>query len=157
MVFGLLLAGLSVVPGTAKSGPRPTPGPVPAVSRVVLDSLRHLLTLPQTDFDRVLLLCQVSDQLWTQRTDSAAVYAQRALALARRVHYRHGEGEALNRLGAALRESNLARSLELFQQSLRIARATHDQALTAQNLRSIGIITCTCATSARGWPTTFRP
>lgn len=112
----------------------------PAVSRVVLDSLRQLLRLPQTDYDRVLLLCQVSDQLWTQRTDSAAVYAQRALALARRVGYRHGEGEALNRLGAALRESNLARSLELFQQSLHIARATRDQALTAQNLRSIGII-----------------
>ena len=139
-MFGLLLAGLGVGRGPARAGPRPTPGPVPAVSRVVLDSLRHLLTLPQTDFDRVLLLCQVSDQLWTQRTDSAAVYAQGALALARRVHYRHGEGEALNRLGAALRESNLARSLELFQQSLRIARATHDQALTAQNLRSIGII-----------------
>ncbi len=139
-MFGLLLAGLGVGRGPARAGPGPTPGPVPAVSRVVLDSLRHLLTLPQTDFDRVLLLCQVSDQLWTQRTDSAAVYAQGALALARRVHYRHGEGEALNRLGAALRESNLARSLELFQQSLRIARATHDQALTAQNLRSIGII-----------------
>ncbi|WP_345055310.1 tetratricopeptide repeat-containing sensor histidine kinase [Hymenobacter glaciei] len=118
----------------------PGPKPVPAVSHVVLDSLRHLLQLPQTDYDRVLLLCQVSDQLWTQRTDSAAVYAQQALALARRVHYRHGEGEALNRLGAALRESNLARSLELFQQSLHIARATRDRALTAQNLRSIGII-----------------
>ncbi|MDQ2792695.1 MAG: ATP-binding protein [Bacteroidota bacterium] len=131
--LGLLLA-TSCLPAKA------APVAPPAVSRVVLDSLRRLLKLPQTEYDRVLLLCQVSDQLWTQRTDSAAVYAQRALALARRVHYRHGEGEALNRLGAALRESNLARSLELFQQSLRIARATRDQALTAQNLRSIGII-----------------
>ena len=131
--LGLLLA-TSCLPAAA------TPVAQPAVSRVVLDSLRQLLKLPQTDYDRVLLLCQVSDQLWTQRTDSAAVYAQRALALARRVHYRHGEGEALNRLGAALRESNLARSLELFQQSLHIARATRDQALIAQNLRSIGII-----------------
>ena len=137
LAFGLLLAQLCLRAGPAVAAPRPTP---PAVSHVVLDSLRQLLKLPQTDYDRVLLLCQVSDQLWTQRTDSAAVYAQRALVLARRVGYRHGEGEALNRLGAALRESNLARSLELFQQSLRIARATRDQALTAQNLRSIGII-----------------
>ncbi|MCI1189957.1 ATP-binding protein [Hymenobacter sp. DH14] len=129
-----LLLAAPCLPATA------APGAPPAVSRVVLDSLRQLLKLPQTDYDRVLLLCQVSDQLWTQRTDSAAVYAQRALVLARRVGYRHGEGEALNRLGAALRESNLARSLELFQQSLHIARATRDQALTAQNLRSIGII-----------------
>ena len=131
--LGLLLAVSCLVAKAAPVAP-------PAVSRVVLDSLRQLLKLPHTDYDRVLLLCQMSDQLWTQRTDSAAVYAQRALALACRVGYRHGEGEALNRLGAALRESNLARSFELFQQSLRIARATRDQALTAQNLRSIGII-----------------
>ena len=135
------VAGLSLllaVPYAAAAAP--VAPPAQAVSCMVLDSLRQLLRLPQTNYDRVLLLCQVSDQLWTQRTDSAAVYAQRALVLARRVGYRHGEGEALNRLGAALRESNLARSLELFQQSLRIARATRDQALTAQNLRSIGII-----------------
>ena len=97
--------------------------PAPPQSRAI-DSLRHLLSLPQTDYNRVILLCQVSDQLWTQRTDSAAVYAIEALRLARRTNYQHGEGEALNRLGAALRESNLARALELFQQSLRIARAT---------------------------------
>ncbi len=105
-----------------------------------VDSLLKLLTQPRPDTERVMLLCQVSDQLWTQRTDSAAVYARKALALARRIGYRHGEGEALNRLGAALRESNLARALELFQQALRIAQATHDRALEAQNLRSIGII-----------------
>jgi signal transduction histidine kinase len=115
------------------------PLPVPTQSRTV-DSLRGLLARPQPDPRRVILLCQLSDQLWTQRTDSAAVYAIKALTLARRIGYRHGEGEALNRLGAALRESNLARSLELFQQSLRIAKATRDRALEAQNLRSIGII-----------------
>ena len=126
--------------GRPAAAARPV-GPAPlAVSRVVLDSLRHLLTLPQTDYDRVLLLCQVSDQVWTQRTDSAAHYAQQALALARRVGYRRGQGEALNRLGAALRESNLARSLELFQESMRIGRAIHNPALVARNLRSIGII-----------------
>ena len=137
----LLLAGFltALLPGPGQSaGPL---APLPhAPPRLVLDSLRRLLVLPQTDYDRVLLLCQVSDQLWTQRTDSAAVYARQALVLARRVGYRHGEGEALNRLGAALRESNLARALELFQQSLRIAQATRDRALEAQNLRSIGII-----------------
>ncbi|GAB3292504.1 hypothetical protein GCM10027511_05670 [Hymenobacter humi] len=115
------------------------PLPVPTQSRTV-DSLRGLLARPQPDTRRVILLCQLSDQLWTQRTDSAAVYAIKALTLARRIGYRHGEGEALNRLGAALRESNLARSLELFQQSLHIAKATRDRALEAQNLRSIGII-----------------
>ncbi|OGX81321.1 hypothetical protein BEN48_06255 [Hymenobacter glacialis] len=127
----LLLLGVAAAPARAL--------PPPPQSRAI-DSLRYLLSLPQTDYDRVILLCQVSDQLWTQRTDSAAVYAIKALTLARRVNYRNGEGEALNRLGAALRESNLARALELFQQSLRIAKATRDPALEAQNLRSIGII-----------------
>ncbi|WP_226163244.1 tetratricopeptide repeat-containing sensor histidine kinase [Hymenobacter terricola] len=127
----LLLAGPAVA--AAGAGPKPAPS-------IAVDSLRRLLTLPQTDYDRVLLLCQVSDQLWTQNTDSAAVYARRALALAQRIHFRSGEGEALNRLGAALRESNLARALEVFQQSLRIAETIHDRALMAQNLRSIGII-----------------
>ncbi|WP_460617145.1 tetratricopeptide repeat-containing sensor histidine kinase [Hymenobacter ruber] len=130
--LGILLAVLLAGPGPA-AAVAPSPG-------AAVDSLRHLLTLPQTDFDRVTLLCQISDQLWTQRTDSAAVYANKALALARRIHYQQGEGAALNRLGAALRESNLARSLEVFQQSLRIAETTHDQGLIAQNLRSIGII-----------------
>jgi two-component system NtrC family sensor kinase len=114
--------------------------PAAPTQSVAVDSLRRLLARPLPDTSRVMLLCQVSDQLWTQRTDSAAVYALKALSLARRIHYRHGEGEALNRLGAALRESNLSRSLEVFQQSLRIAKATHDRALEAQNLRSIGII-----------------
>ncbi|ALW84811.1 hypothetical protein AUC43_06755 [Hymenobacter sedentarius] len=108
---------------------------------LTIDSLRRLLAQPnQADTNRVMLLCQISDQLWTQRTDSAAVYALKALTLARRIGHHRGEGEALNRLGAALRESNLARALEVFQQSLRIAKATHDPALEAQNLRSIGII-----------------
>ena len=129
-----LLAAVLALAGSTPAGAQPTHRGQP------VDSLKHLLALPQTDHDRVLLLCQISDQLWTQRTDSAAVYATRALALARRIGYRHGEGEALNRLGAALRESNLSRALELFQQSLRIAQATHDRALEAQNLRSIGII-----------------
>ena len=114
--------------------------PAVAAPPKTLDSLRHLLRQPLADTDRVQVLCQISDQLWTQRTDSAAVYARRALALAQRIGDQRGQGAALNRLGAALRESNLARSLELFQQSLHIAQTTHDRALTAQNLRSIGII-----------------
>jgi two-component system NtrC family sensor kinase len=130
--LGIVLAMLLAGPGPAAAV---TPSPGAAV-----DSLRHLLTLPQTDVARVALLCQISDQLWTQHTDSAAVYANKALALARRIHYQQGEGAALNRLGAALRESNLARALEVFQQSLHIAETTHDQGLIAQNLRSIGII-----------------
>ena len=134
-VAALLLLWLA---GPAGAGAVVSEGPPPAEEG--LDSLRHLLRLPQTDYDRVLLLCQVSDQLWTQNTDSAAVYARQALVLARRIGYHHGEGEALNRLGAALRESNLAQALEVFQQSLRIAQTTHDRALEAQNLRSIGII-----------------
>ena len=110
-----LLVGLLAGPAAAQLRPRP------AQSQAV-DNLLALLAAPQPDTARVLLLCRLSDQLWTQRTDSAAVYARKALALARRTGYRRGEGAALNRLGAALRESNLARALE------------------AQNLRSIGII-----------------
>ncbi|GAA3933160.1 tetratricopeptide repeat-containing sensor histidine kinase [Hymenobacter algoricola] len=105
-----------------------------------LNALRQQLQQPLPDSSRVLLLCKGSDQYWALRTDSAEAYAQRALALARRIGYRHGECAALNRLGAALRESNLSRALELFQQSLRLAETTHDVAMQAQNLRSIGII-----------------
>ena len=76
------LAVLLASPGPVVGG-APTPG-------VAVDSLRHLLALPQTDFNRVTLLCQISDQLWTQHTDSAAVYANKALALARRIHYQQG-------------------------------------------------------------------
>ncbi len=126
---------LLALPQPATAAPRAATQPRPAA-----DSLRQLLAAPQPDTVRVLLLCQLSDQVWTQRTDSAAVYANQALALARGIGFRRGEGEALNRLGAALRESNLSKALELFQQSLRIAEDLHDRNLVAQNLRSIGII-----------------
>lgn len=133
--FGLSVAWL--LAGPARAGVTGLPA---APQSAAVDSLRHLLSQPQPDTLRVTLLCHLSDQLWTQRTDSAAVYAHQALVLARRIGHHRGEGAALNRLGAALRESNLARALELFQESLRLAEATHDQALVAQNLRSIGII-----------------
>ncbi|UOG73640.1 ATP-binding protein [Hymenobacter tibetensis] len=107
---------------------------------LALNELRAQARQEQIDSSRVLLLCKISDQYWALSTDSAAAYAERALALAQRIKYRHGEGEALNRLGAALRESNLARALELFQLSLRLAESIHDRPLQAQNLRSIGII-----------------
>ena len=136
-VLLLVLLLVFLLAGARPAAAVPTPENAQSLA---VDSLLQLLTQPRPDTERVMLLCQVSDQLWTQRTDSAAVYARKALALARRIGYRHGEGEALNRLGAALRESNLARALELFQQSLRIAQARHDRALEAQNLRSIGII-----------------
>jgi len=105
-----------------------------------LDSLQALEQLPQSDSSRVQLLCRISDQLWASDTEAAAAYSRRALALARRTHNRAGEGAALNRLGAALRESNLARALELFQESWRLGRELRDTTLQAQNLRSIGII-----------------
>ncbi|MDU0372486.1 ATP-binding protein [Hymenobacter endophyticus] len=105
-----------------------------------LDSLQALEQQPQTDSSRIQLLCRISDQLWASDTEAAARYSRRALALARRTHNRRGEGAALNRLGAALRESNLARALELFQTSLHLAEQVGDTALQAQNMRSIGII-----------------
>lgn len=105
-----------------------------------IEKLNAQMHKSRTDSSRVLLLCKISDQYWALNTDSAAAYAQRALSLAQSTSYRHGEGEALNRLGAALRESNLARALQLFQLSLRLAEQTHDRPLQAQNLRSIGII-----------------
>ncbi|UOQ71820.1 tetratricopeptide repeat-containing sensor histidine kinase [Hymenobacter cellulosilyticus] len=125
LLLFLLVAGSS----------RPAFGQSPA-----LDSLRRLAAQPQPDTSRVLLFCAISDQYWVLRTDSAEAYSRRALALARQTRYVHGEGEALNRLGAALRERNLARALELFQESLQLAEAHHDLRLQAQNLRSIGII-----------------
>ncbi|RIY10782.1 hypothetical protein D0T11_08960 [Hymenobacter rubripertinctus] len=111
-----------------------------APHRSSVDSLQLLLAQARTDSSRVELLYRLSDQFWASDTDSAAVYARRSLALARRTGNRRGEGAALNRLGAALRESNLAEALRLFQHSLRIGQQLRDTSLQAQNLRSIGII-----------------
>ncbi|NVO32887.1 ATP-binding protein [Hymenobacter lapidiphilus] len=108
--------------------------------RSSVDSLQALLAQSRTDSSRVELLYMLSDQLWASDTDAAARYARRSLALARRTGNRRGEGAALNRLGAALRESNLSRALQLFQESLHIGEEINDLGLQAQNLRSIGII-----------------
>ncbi|MBT9393687.1 hypothetical protein KLP40_10980 [Hymenobacter sp. NST-14] len=112
----------------------------PSAHRSAIDSLRQLVLQTPADSSRVELLYRLSDQFWASNTDSAAAYAHRSLALARQLGHRRGEGAALNRLGAALRESNLAEALRLFQQSLRIGQQLRDTSLQAQNLRSIGII-----------------
>ncbi len=124
--------GLLALPEARAQRPQP--------ARSGADSLQVLLAHARTDSSRVKLLYLLSDQLWASDTEAAAVYARRSLALARRTGNRRGEGAALNRLGAALRESNLSQALQLFQESLRLGEKINDLGLQAQNLRSIGII-----------------
>lgn len=131
LVLGCIL-GLFALGEARAQPPRPP--------RSSVDSLQALLAQARTDSSRVELFYLLSDQLWASDTEAAAVYARRSLALARRTGNRRGEGAALNRLGAALRESNLSQALQLFQESLRIGEELKDLGLQAQNLRSIGII-----------------
>ena len=109
-------------------------------ARSSVDSLQQLLRQARTDSSRVKLLYRSATSSGPPIPRPLPLYARRSLALARRTGNRRGEGAALNRLGAALRESNLSQALQLFQESLRLGEKINDVGLQAQNLRSIGII-----------------
>lgn len=75
------------------------------------------------------------------RPESAMQIARKALSESRRLHFSRGEVRALIRMGIIYDvQSNNARAIEMYQQSLDLCRKTNDLKAWASNLNNLGLI-----------------
>nr|MBA2501010.1 two-component sensor histidine kinase [Chitinophagaceae bacterium] len=105
------------------------------------DSLRRLLDITKEDTSRVLTTIDMGLQYRNTNPDSTIYYCEKALTLARQIHFKRGEAYALTTIGLALREKgDLPKSLELNIQALQIAETNNYTIEAAFCLRRIGLV-----------------
>ena len=103
------------------------------------DSIRRVLAHTAPDSGRVQQLLKLAYTYRASRPDSTLRLARRALALARHLGFRQGEGRALGVLGSALRDrGELPRAVACLLAARRLGRATHDAEGEAFSLNSLG-------------------
>ncbi|CAN5921903.1 hypothetical protein BH24BAC1_BH24BAC1_33920 [soil metagenome] len=87
------------------------------------DSLKHLLSLSKQDTSRVLILAELTEAYRNVRPDSAMLYGQQALNLARESNFPTGEIEALLSISVVQRElGNLPYALNVALKALKITQ-----------------------------------
>ena len=105
-----------------------------------IDSLKHQLCLEQNDTSRVILLYNLSYAYYYSQQDSALLYGQKALDLARQIDFPKGEVCALTYLGITYNSlDNSTKALELFLKGLNICESNNiNGPLKAEILYSAG-------------------
>ena len=104
-----------------------------------IDSLKHLLQTEKQDSNRCLLLEQLGFQYQGLKPDSALIYAQYGLLLARKINYLKGEVKCLSRIGSIYSiTGDGAKGLELMLQSLKMSEHLNDQETRGNIIRLIG-------------------
>jgi tetratricopeptide (TPR) repeat protein len=107
----------------------------------VISSLRSQLEQTMSDTARVELLRKLSMQIQSVKPDSALLFAQQGLALARKVNYKKGEADCLDRLGVVLwKNGKYDRALSYALESLKIREENKDRSGQLVSLNDIGII-----------------
>ncbi len=91
------------------------------------DSLKHELTITTQDTSRVLILAKLGEAYRYTIPDSALVYGQQSLSLARQIKFFKGEVDALLSISVVLRElGNFPKALETALKALKIAEDNHN-------------------------------
>jgi tetratricopeptide (TPR) repeat protein len=104
-----------------------------------IDSLKHLLQTEKLDSTRCLVLEQLGFQYQGSKPDSALIFAQHGLLLARKINYLKGEVKCLSRIGAIYSiTGNGAKGLELLLQSLKMSEHLNEQEIRGNILRLTG-------------------
>jgi tetratricopeptide (TPR) repeat protein len=104
------------------------------------DSLKQLLQTERQDTTRVNLLNQLAVQYYFNNPDTALVFGQQALALARKTGFSRGEAGSLNRIGNVFSYTgNFAKALELYLEALKTAEALKDERMSSSVISNIGI------------------
>ncbi|MDB5010892.1 MAG: hypothetical protein JWQ06_1681 [Mucilaginibacter sp.] len=99
------------------------------------------ISKPINDTVRIELLRLQSIKIQPRRPDSALIYAQQGLELARKLDYKKGEGDCLNRLGVlSWKNGKYDRALLYLLGSLKIREEIQDRAGQLKSLNDIGII-----------------
>src|SRR6476659_5775479 len=90
------------------------------------DSLKHQLAMVTQDTSRVLILGELAEAFRNTMSDSAMLYGQQSLSLARQIQFPRGEAKALLSMSVILREiGNFPRSLEAGLKALQISAENH--------------------------------
>ena len=91
------------------------------------DSLKHRLSIAIQDTDKVLILAELGEAYRYSVPDSALLYAQRGLSLARQIKFPKGEVNALLSISVVMRElGNFPKALETGLLALQIAKDNHN-------------------------------
>jgi tetratricopeptide (TPR) repeat protein len=104
------------------------------------DSLKPLLQIERQDTSRVTLLNLLSRQYYFNYPDTALVYGQEALALARNIGFIKGEVMSLLRIGTVFSLiGNYPKALEFNLEALRKAESIKNERFTFNALTNLGI------------------
>ena len=105
------------------------------------DSLEKLLSVSQPDTNRVLIFSALTIRYLRSSFDTATMYAQKGLALARTLKFRKGEADCLRRSGLVLfQQGRYPEALDIFQQALSIGEDINYPAAIGAGLLHIGNI-----------------
>lgn len=86
------------------------------------DSLKHELFMAKDDTSRVLIMADLANAYFGFYSDSANVYGNKALELAKRIHFSRGEASILNALGSGFQTlGDYPKSFKYLYRSLQIA------------------------------------
>ncbi|SEN78251.1 Tetratricopeptide repeat-containing protein [Mucilaginibacter gossypiicola] len=103
--------------------------------------LRAQAALHKNDTAGVEPLRQLSLQLQATRPDSALMYAQQGLELARKFSFKKGEADCMNRLGVVLwKNGKYDQALSFLLNSLKIREEINDRLGILKSLSDIGIV-----------------
>ncbi|MEP7374756.1 MAG: tetratricopeptide repeat protein [Chitinophagaceae bacterium] len=86
------------------------------------DSLEKLLAASQPDTNRVMIFSELAIRYLRSNHDTATMYAQKGLALARTLKFRQGEADCLRRSGLVLfQQGRYPEALDIYQRALKIS------------------------------------
>jgi len=104
-----------------------------------IDSLKNLLRTVKEDTVRVLLLNELSYNLYQSRPDTALLLGQQGYDLSQRLHYGQGTALSLNRMAIAYAVlGDYPKALLLFRKALTQSQHLADSLGTAQAYNNIG-------------------
>ena len=90
---------------------------------------------------RVKALIEISKQLQTSRPDSALIYGQQGLELSRKLNYKKGEADCMNRVGVVLwKNGKYDLALSFLLGSLRLREEINDRLGILKSSNDIGIV-----------------
>jgi len=105
------------------------------------DSLEKLLASSQPDTTRVMIFSELAIRYLRSSNDTAMMYAQKGLALAKALKFRKGEADCLRRSGIVLfQQGRYPEALDIYQRALSISESINYTFGIAAGLGHIGNI-----------------
>ena len=106
-----------------------------------IDSLKTLFSNTKDDSTRIVLLCQISDEYSLFLPDTAMLYAEQGLNLAKQSGIKKGQARSLTRIGNILKSiGDFTNALETHLRSLKISEEINDKvgiAATNSNMAEV--------------------